>query len=391
MKIMGFPNVSIKYSNGLLGVLPESADGLLAMVFTDCDKGMMTELGLESQGEYLLYGVDSLEKEYLSSHDRIKEAVTDFYAVAAEGTPVYVVLTTSDVKSFCSGGITPLVEKLHGNIRGIIIETTATEEDSTGIAKDIIDSIPTAHDAAMTCAESKNAPIFVIFTAQLIATVADLVDLKAKNYNRCGVCIGKHENSMYPITGLIAGRIASVPIQRNIGAVRDGRLPAEDLHLGPDMLIDDNMDDVRTAHTKGYIVPRIYTGRSGYYFSDDMMAIDQTDDYAHLTNRRVIDKAARIVYDTLLDYLMGEVEVNDDGTMQQPVIKSWQAAVESAIDQQMTARGELSAVDGSGCRCIIDPSQNVLATSQINVVLKVRPYGYAREIVCELGFLTNNA
>ena len=45
-----------------------------------------------------------------------------------------------------------------------------------------------------------------------------------------------------------------------------------------------------------------------------------------------------------------------------------------------------SASGGSGCICYIDPSQNVLSTSTVNVTLKVRPYGYARFINVELGF-----
>ena len=162
------------------------------------------------------------------------------------------------------------------------------------------------------------------------------------------------------------------------------------MYLGGE-LVDKSMNDVRTLNDKGYLVPRIHIGRAGYYFTDDVMCCDPTDDYAHLTARRTVDKAARIAYDTLLDFLLAEIEINEDGTMQEPVVKSWQAAVESAIDGQMTANGELSAVGGSGCRCVIDASQNVLSTSRVDVTLKVRPFGYAREIVCKLGFLTTNA
>ena len=50
--------------------------------------------------------------------------------------------------------------------------------------------------------------------------------------------------------------------------------------------------------------------------------------------------------------------------------------------------GELSADDSqSGCKCLIDTSQNVASTSKVNVTLKIRPYGYARYIDVELGFL----
>ena len=55
----------------------------------------------------------------------------------------------------------------------------------------------------------------------------------------------------------------------------------------------------------------------------------------------------------------------------------------------MTARGELSAdtsAGESGCSVHIDPSQNVLATSTVLVTLKVRPFGYARNVEVQLGF-----
>ena len=81
--------------------------------------------------------------------------------------------------------------------------------------------------------------------------------------------------------------------------------------------------------------------------------------------------------------------MNTDGTMQAPVLKSWQADVENAVNQEMTAAGELSVVDGSGCACYIDPTQNVLSTSKVEATLRVRPFGYARDIIVNLGFLTN--
>ena len=53
----------------------------------------------------------------------------------------------------------------------------------------------------------------------------------------------------------------------------------------------------------------------------------------------------------------------------------------------MTAAGELSAdADGTGCKAYVDPTQNVLSTSKIELTLKVRPFGYARYVDVKLGF-----
>ena len=151
------------------------------------------------------------------------------------------------------------------------------------------------------------------------------------------------------------------------------------------------MESAATSlHDKGYVTIRSYVGKSGYYFTDDCMACKKTGDYARLTARRTVDKAYRIAYATLLDYMLDEIEVNDNGTMQPAVLKSWQQSVENAINREMTAQGELSAVDGSGCSCYIDERQNVVATSKIEMTLRVRPFGYARDIVVNLGFLVTN-
>ena len=56
----------------------------------------------------------------------------------------------------------------------------------------------------------------------------------------------------------------------------------------------------------------------------------------------------------------------------------------------MTAGNELSDENGdNGVVVYIDPVQDVLATSTINVEIRVRPFGYARYINVLLGFTVN--
>lgn len=379
--------------NGQLGAVAESRDGLLALVLL----GAASVNGKFETGKpYIIYGPSSLDDLGVteSNNARLVELVREFYTAAPEGTPLYIAGFTGSMTEFCNkdtGSLVKLVEQLKGDIRGIVLAGTVTDEATEGIADDVIDAVPVAQLAAEHCADALYAPVFVILEGRSFESAADLPDMTKSNYNRVAIMVGDtKKDSKGAAVGLLAGRIASAPIQRNIAAVIDGELAVGGLYLG-DKLIDESMDAVRTAHDKGYLVPRIHMGRAGYYFADDTMCCAKTDDYAHLTARRTIDKAARIAYDTLIDFLQTEVEVNDDGTLQAPVVKSWQAEVESAIDAQMTASGELSAVGGSGCRCLIDAMQNVRSTGQIVVSLSVRPFGYARDIVCKLGILANNA
>jgi hypothetical protein len=171
--------------------------------------------------------------------------------------------------------------------------------------------------------------------------------------------------------------------------VRDGALYPPEMWLN-DKEVGEAMSKIAGIYDLAYITPRTYVCKAGYFFSDDRMACKSTDDYAHIANRRVIDKAYRLTYTALLEYMLDEIEVNEDGTMQTGVIKTWQQSVEDAINRSMSAAGELSTgSDGKGCECYIDSKQNVLATSKIEVTVRVRPYAYARYIDVQLGFLVN--
>ena len=264
-----------------------------------------------------------------------------------------------------------------------------TVED--GLDPDVLTAMPKAQALAVWAADNLYAPLFVILEGRHFTSASDAPDLTALAYNRVGVFIGDVvTDSINAAVGTLAGRIAAAPVQRNIGRVASGALAPEEMFIGSSS-VDLAMSVVDALYAKGYICPRIYVGLPGYYMVDDHLAVAGTDDYAHLTARRTVDKAARIAYVTMLQFLLDEIEVNADGTMQTPILKSWQAAVEDAINQQMTAAGELSMVAGSGCKFFIDPKQNILSTSKVEGTLKVRPFGYARDIIVNIGLLTQNS
>lgn len=113
---------------------------------------------------------------------------------------------------------------------------------------------------------------------------------------------------------------------------------------------------------------------------------------AAMTNRRVIDKAYRIAYAQLVEWLNDEVPVSKSGTLVPAWCSTVEADVEQAIETQMTAQGNLgndqSDSSDTGVECKIDYDQNILATSQVKIGLRVKPNGYAKYIDVELGFKT---
>lgn len=390
------PRVKINYLNGLLGTVPENLDGLLGLVVLG-STAVSTTFVLGTP--YRLVRPDDLSALGITAtnNPRIVELVRQFYAEVEEGTPVYLIglaaTAMTAVLDVDSGPMKALLQQLHGSLRGLIVASasTASVTVTDGLDPDVLTAMPKAQALAVWAADNLYAPIFVILEGRHFESAADAPDLKLLAYNRVGVFIGDVvTGSANAAVGTLAGRIAASPVQRNIGRVATGALAPVSMFIAS-MKVDEAMSVVDALYAKGYICPRIYTGLSGYYLVDDPLAVAATDDYAHLTARRTVDKAARIAYVTLLQFLLDEIEVNTDGTMQDPVLKSWQAAVENAIDTQMTAFGELSVVDGSGCKFYINPSQNVLATSKVEGTLKVRPFGYPRDIIVNIGFLTQNS
>jgi hypothetical protein len=190
---------------------------------------------------------------------------------------------------------------------------------------------------------------------------------------------------------MLLGRIARIPVQRHIGRVLDGSVKPLSVFIG-DKTVE--MADVETINNKGYITLRTFVGKSGYYFADDNLATEEGDDYRSIARRRTVDKAYRIAYATLLEFLNNEIPITESGGIMPAMAKSWESEVEAAIVSQMTAEGNLGVdttdPNDKGVKCFIDYNQNVAATGKIEISLKVKPYGYAKYIDVKLGFMAIN-
>ena len=170
--------------------------------------------------------------------------------------------------------------------------------------------------------------------------------------------------------------------------MKDGAIAADIMYLCSDRA---ELGSPDVIHGYGYICPRNFVGKAGYYWSDDKLATAASDDYALIPRRRTIDKAYRIAYRTLVEKLGDEIPVTDQGTIVASVAKAWETDVIAAITNEMTANGELGNDPESdsdrGVRCTVDLNSNIAANSTVNLTLQVKPYGYAKYIDVKLGFL----
>lgn len=385
------PRIKIQFLNGQLGTVGESPDGLFALV---CGAAAVTKK-LELGKAYTLHTFDELDALGVTAENnpRLYKHVQDFYTEAEEGTKL-VIFPVDKAKTFTelcdkdTGIIKELITAENGALRGIFVAGDGREATITtnGLDNDLFTALPKAQQLAEWATVSLYAPLFVILEGRGYKDGA-VKDLHKEAYNRVGVLIGDTvKASEGAAVGLMAGRLATLPVQRNIARVKSGALKPVAMFIG-EKPVEENASAVSDLYDAGYITPRKYVGKAGYFFTDDRLACEQTDDYAHITARRTIDKAYRIAYAALLELMMDELSVNEDGMLQNGIIMAWQQMMENAVNRAMTAAGELSAdADGTGCKAYIDPTQNVLSTSKIELTLKVRPFGYARYVDVKLGF-----
>lgn len=389
------PRIKINFLEGQLGTVGVSPDGLVALIIGAMAVSSTFELGKS----YSITKPSDLKELGITKENNpaLAEAVTDFYKEAEEGTSVVVVGVDASKKmaELCANEdgavVRKVIERHSGALRAVFVSTPAgdSEQATEGLSPDTLATLQPAQDLAEWATTSLYAPLFIVVDGRGY-TGENLKDLGQAKFNRVGVLVGsKTAEDKGSCIGVLAGRIASKPVHRNVGRVADGALKGEAFYLGGKR-IEEKQSAVTALYEKRYIAIRRYVGRTGYFFADDNLATALTDDYAQIANRRVIDKAYRIAYNTLLDKMLDEIELNEDGTMQAPILKSWESELEAEINKAMTANSELSSSDGSGCKVFIDPKQNVVSTSKIAISLKVRPHGYARYIDVNLGFQVAN-
>lgn len=393
------PRVKIYFESGALGSVIPSPDGVLGIVCS----GAAVSGKFALATEYVIRKFEDLNDTLgitEANNANIVKLFNDFYSIAPAGTEVWLMafantVTMTDMLDKTQSYAKLLLQRANGRIRGIICSRTPGSGYTPTITNALDDDCNTALIKAQALGvyaeETLKAPIFVLIEGKSYSgVVASLNDNTSAAYNRANIFIGNNTNdATSSCIGVLAGRIASIPVQRNVGRVKDGPCISDQAYIGSAKV---EASDPESVHDKGYITLRNYVGRAGYFFTDDVLATAVSDDYRSITARRTIDKAYRIGYDTLLSELLDEIPVNDDGTMQPAMAKIWEGKVENAIALQMTANRELSAdvtnPKDRGVQCFIDTTQNVVSTSRVVARVRVKPFGYSRYVDCYIGFKT---
>ncbi|WP_025143057.1 DUF2586 family protein [Pedobacter jeongneungensis] len=387
---MNLPSVKFNIQNGGLLQQPATSDKVIGLIATGV--AVTGTPGLTLDTSYQLFSLSDAENIGIvagGTNDFIYKQLEQFYTEAGQGAELWLMLvsaatTYTEMLDVTKAHAKKLLADAGGAIRvlGAVKKSTGSEVAVEGLDGDVHTAVVKAQALADYYAE-KYMPVRVIISGNNYSgTIADLKDYTTTAFNRVACLLANTDASKVASVGLALGRLAKTPVQRNLGRVADGAVENLTAYFTNGEKVESQQDAWDAVYNKGYIFLRSFVSKSGYYFSDDLTLTSETDDFNSLARGLVLDKAIILAYASLVNNLLDEVEVAASGAIHPAVVKSWQSQVENALNT-MVAAGNLSNVE-----VYIDENQNILSTGIMQVVIKLQPVGYAKQITVNIGFTT---
>lgn len=395
---MSLPQVIIVVKNGGLGGVTALKDGVAGMIVSGtAAPSAGWALGVAKQ----FFSIDEVKDAGLTAKydtDNTTNAfkqVADFYKVAGDGAELWVMVVakTETMEDICdAASVNAYAKKLLGAAGGTIRLLGVTRIPDAlyevtvvkGIDDDVIAALTNLEALAVSKAGEMEPFVGIVEGRDYQGDVGDLEDLKGLGFNRVAgvICSDKADKSA--AVGLLLGRLATDPVMRKPGRVKTGAIPVTAGYFSDGTKVTRGVAD--TLDTLGWVVMTPYPQRSGLYWGVDNTCASADDDFSTIVNRRVIDKAMLIAYDTYITEIMDEIKVDPEtGELDPGVVAYYQGKIDNAVAMLMTAGGEIS-----GATSYINPAQNILSTGKLVVKLSIVPVGYAKTIEVNLGF-TNPA
>lgn len=389
---MAKPDVKIVLGNGRLGRTATTDDGVAGLILTgkavDDKLVLGTHYVLSSPRDLVTLGITA-ENNPLAYKD-----ITAFYTQAGDGAELHLMVvaeatTLAQMAAVDDGSpMRKLLAAAGGRIRLLGFNrllpaeyvSYAPSTSENAIDQDVVEALAAAQSVAESYAE-RIQPVRGFLPAIGYDYQSD-VPYKPRDasYNRFALVLASDDLAGNTAAiGRVLGRAAAVEPQISIARVRDGAIDTAGYLMGGKTVAE--MDAKLDAlHDAGYIIYRTYPTLEGVYLNDDPTSAPLSDDYANLNLGRVVDKAIVAAYNTYLTEIMDNVVVDaSTGKIAAEKAVYYQSLIERAIAQQMS-----DVI--SGFSAYVDPDQNVLGTSCLEVSLEIVPQGTLRKIVVNISF-----
>ena len=258
-----------------------------------------------------------------------------------------------------------------------------------------------ALQAIRTTLEAQDKPLSIGYAPKIAAVSGLPTDLAGANKSGVSVIIGqdgagtaadlykdaKNTTAKSSVTaiGEWLGIVSAAAVHESIAWVEKFptgiALPA----FGDGTLLRDlDTAVIESLDAARYIFFVEYSGLAGAYFNDSHTMDDATSDYAYIESVRTMDKACRNVRTYVLPKLGRPMKVDaSTGKLEAYVVEDLQLTAGKALED-MEKAGELS-----GYVVEIDPDQNILSTSCVEMVIKQVGVGVMRKLNIKIGYTTS--
>lgn len=254
----------------------------------------------------------------------------------------------------------------------------------------LTDAIAQAQLFSEHCSEQRDAPLHVLLEGYGMDGTTDLLALNA---SKVSVMIGQNvanTSTDHTAIGTLLGVVSSAAVNECVGWVGKFNVKGGDLQsakvLGTELSA--TSPSVLTGlDEKGYIFFKTYNDYAGIYLNDSHTCTVATDDYSKIEMNRTWNKASRLIRSAELPYVNSPVTIDTTTGQIDPLTVATLEAVGNKALRPMFANGEISGPDPQGATppVQIDPAQDVLATSNINIQVSIVPTGTARTITNYIG------
>lgn len=381
---MPLNNVTFETVSGGLGRLPEGEDHISAIILDTTSIGSWDN----SLGHRYL-SLDQAENDGIIEGDAtyglLHYFLEEFFRMA--GSSEVYVINSSDAGYGADG----IVELTKGKLRQAYIYSDTNYAGLVAKAATVV----TLSDALI----EKESPCLFILSVKDESTAisTSLVDLKTIDKDIIsvvnfgdgsgkGAALATALGVKYiPAGGTVLGMLSSAQVHESIAYKR--KYPLADLTEFTEAVLSDG-SSVRSTpiatlsdmNDKGYIFATVSQGLAGTYVHDTHTTAADTSDTRYMENVRTIQKARRVLYAALNIELNGPLTVDADGKLSPDTVQYFVNIASRQMDL-MQNDGELS-----GFLVAIDPDQDVLSTSKLEITVKLQPRGVARQIAVNIGF-----
>jgi hypothetical protein len=313
--------------------------------------------------------------------------ISEFFRMQPKGV-LYVGMYVEET-TYAYADVTSVINYAQGEIKQLAVYHNNTAFATTQ---------PTALQAIITASTAVYKPFIGFIQAEIsgTASIGTLSDISTLTASSVSVCIAQDNYNdgyhLYKATGksigavgTLLGSVAFAAVNESIAWVSKfnvSNIEFDNIGFANGQVYTALSDSTfETVNNYAYIFLRKLTGITGSYWSDSKTCVVSTSDYAVIENNRVYNKITRNVRASMLPALSSPLKVNADGTLTNATIGYFESLANAPLEQ-MEADNEISDY-----KIIINPNQDVLSTSTLELTLQNVPMGVARIIKVNVGFV----